>query len=239
MARRPRTARPRPPANYRFEFLGFRDGWYVLRVDMSLPGERLEALAFEGRVTDFLVSQRITPGTWSHFGKGNTGDYPVLPTADTDLGLLLKRPADVLRLAASFPTTGITVETLHAALQAEARVHRFVVEDAAKIAHAAIRTLILTFGDVYPTWDELGGETRVLFMTQVRHRLEHPVEPADQTHVAWVDQRLKDKWKYGPAFSVEDLTDPLLVPWGKLQERDRVRYSLLASVVGSIAPLLA
>lgn len=239
MARRPRQARPTTPADYQFAFLGFRDGWYLLRADMTQPAQPLDALAFEGRVVDWLINQRITPGTWSHFGSGNTGEYPIVPNEDgTALCLLLKRPADVLRLCATFSCTGITDETLLAALRAEAKVHRFVVEDAAKLAHDAIRGLIQTFGDTYPTWDALGGETRVAFTLQVRHRLGHLDEPVEQTHQAWLDQRRRDKWQYGSEYSDERLTDPLLVPWKNLSEIAKSRYRLMASVVASVAPLL-
>lgn len=244
MSRQPRARTRRqsnPPAAYSFAFHGFRDGWYVLTADITQPAQPLDALAFHARVTDWLVNQRVTPGKWSHFGTGNNGEYPILPsdTFDGKLALLLRRPADVLRLSTVFRCTGLSDETLLAAVRAEARVHVFVTEDAAKIAHDAIRRLLTTFGDTYPAWEDLGGETRVAFMLQVRHRLEHPDEPVEQTHDQWKDQRVKDGWKYGSQFSDEALTDPLLVPWRNLSEIAKSRYRLLASVIASVAPLLA
>ena len=210
---------------------------------MSIPAQHLDSLAFEGQVAEWLINQRVTPGIWSHFGSGNTGEYPVLPsdTYDGNLALLLKRPADVLRLATVFETTGLTDEAFLAAVRAEARVHRFVIEDAARIAHDAIRRLIMTFGDEYPTWEHLGGETRVAFMLQVKHRVAHPDEPIEQTHADWVDQRLRDKWHYGSVFNADAdvLTDPLLVPWKHLSELAKTRYRLLASTITALAPLLA
>jgi RyR domain len=206
---------------------------------MTLPHGRMDALAFEGQIINWLVTQRITPGTWSHFGSGNTGDYPLVFNDDgTALCLKLKRPADVLRVAGVFPCTGLTIETLHAAVRAEASVHRFVVEDAARIAHDAIRRLYLTYGDRYPAWDDLGGETRVAFILQVRHRLEHPNEPIELMHQSWIETRVKDGWKVAAEFSEAALTDPLLVPWKRLSDRAQARYQLLASVVASLAPLL-
>lgn len=234
---RPRK-RPAAPI-YSFEFLGFLDGWYRLQADMSAYSPRLEALAFESLVTNWLINQRITPGTWSHFGSGNTGEYPIVANEDgSALCLLLKRPADVLRLSANFPCTEITRDSLMAAVQAEADVHRFVLEDAAQIAHEAIRKLILTFNEPYPTWDALGGETRVAFLLQVKHRVEHPNESPQDLHQNWVDGRLKDGWQFAGQFDAAKLTDPLLVAWRNLSERDRTRIRLFASVVASLAPLL-
>jgi hypothetical protein len=242
MARPSRSAssgRAASPASFSFAFLGFHDEWYMLQADMSVPQRHLDALAFEGQVTHWLITQRITPGTWSHFGSGNTGDYPLVFNDDgTALCLLLKQPADVLRFADVFPCTGLTVETLYGAVRAEASVHRFVFDDAAKIAHDAIRRLHLTYGEHYPTWDDLGGETRVAFTLQVQYRFEHPDEPIEQMHHSWVERRLKDGWKIAAEFNVTDLTDPLLVPWKRLSERAQARYRLLASVVASLAPLL-
>lgn len=241
MAKRASSSSPGATSpSYNFMFLGFRDDWYVLRADMSAPSRNMAALAFEGQVTEWLVSQRLTPGIWSHFGSGNTGEYPVLPEIDgAALYLLLKRPADVLRCAAKFACTGISPDSLLAAVQAEASVHRFVLDDAVQIAHNAIYRLAQTFGDRYPTWEELGGETRVTFTLQVKRRFEHPSEPIEQLHQTWVDQRHKDGWHYAAQFSVENRTDPLLVPWKNLNLRTQTRYHLLASVTASLAALLA
>jgi hypothetical protein len=239
MAKRQSTRRGGAAVAYSFAFLGFHDGWYVLQADMSAPSAHLAALAFEGQVTSWLITNRITPGTWSHFGSGNTGDYPLVFNEDgSGLNLLLKRPADVLRLSASFACTGLTVDALHAAVQAEADVHIFVLDDAARIAHDAIRRLNLTFGENYPTWDDLGGETRVAFLLHIRRRFEYPNEPIEDLHEAWVATRLQDGWRLAARFSAEQQTDPLLVPWPRLTERARTRYRLIASVVISLTPLL-
>jgi hypothetical protein len=240
---RRKPARParrvRKPAAYSFAFQGFRDGWYVLVADMTIVGESLDALAFESRVAEWLITQRITPGKWSHFGAGNTGEYPVLPTEDgSALGLLLKRPADVLRLSAEFPCTGLTDETILAALQAEARVHRFVLDDAAKIIHTAIHQLVTTMGDEFPLWTALDGETRVAFTIQVRQRMEHADEPVERLHETWVDQRRRDGWRYGSKLDATEHTDPLMVPWKNLRPMNQARYRLIASMASAMAPLM-
>jgi RyR domain len=235
MARRA-SSRTTGAAEPNFVFLGFRDEWYVLRAELPVWGSQA-ALAFEGRVAAWLIDQWITPGTWSHFGRGNTGEYPVVPD-DNDLYLLLKRPADVLRCEAIFRCTGLDPDSLLAAIRAEAGVYRFRVDDVVRITYNAIYTLMQTFGDSYPSWESVGGETRVAFILQITHRLAHLEDPIEQLHTAWVAQREKDGWHYGGQFSIQNLTDPLLVPWKHLNVRTRTRYHLLASTVASLSPLL-
>jgi hypothetical protein len=238
MARRATQPRVRRSPVFRFDFIGFRDGWYLLRADMSAYNRNLESLSFEARVTTFLVTQRLTPGIWSHFGSGNTGEYPIVPDEDgSALCLLLKRPADVLRIAAEFPCRGVSDETLMAALRAEASVHIFVVEDVAKVVHDALRRLSLTFGDPYPTWEQLDGETRVEFLLTVEHSMTHPEETPQARHERWVDQRMKDGWRYGTTFSAVALRDPLILPWKNLSERAQARYRLIVAVAQSLMPL--
>jgi hypothetical protein len=239
MGRRPRSSQPRSFSGYSFAFLGFHDGWYVLEADMRAPQGHLDAVAFEARVTTWLVTNRITPGIWSHFGSGNTGDYPLVFNEDgSALNLLLKRPADVLRLSAVFPCTGITVDALHAAVQAEADVHIFILDDLARIAHEAIRSLSLAFGEYYPSWADLGGETRVAFTLQVKRCFDHPEETVETIHQTWVEQRVRDGWKLAARFSQDRLTDPLLLPWRRLSERVQARYRLLQATVAALAPML-
>jgi hypothetical protein len=242
MARPARSSARRRPVGYRFEFLGFRDDWYLLRVDMSRPGEHLEAAGFTASVESWLLNQRITPGKWSHFGRGNTGEYPVLPGNEDEedaLYLLLKRPADVYRLSDKFPVIGLTVETVAAAVRAEANVHRHTIEDIAHVAHVAIHSLLTMHNRPCATWRTLDSETRVALIEQVRRRLDRLDEPVEAMHETWMDQRMKDGWHYGSLFDAGQHRDPLIVPWKHLHAVDQARLRLLAATVASLAPLLA
>lgn len=243
MARRlpPRKAAPRPrrPRPFEFEFIGWADGWYVLRA--ATAGQRgLDAHAFENEVLEWLIDQDITPNDLSYLANGNTGDGPVVPALPdgSALCLLLRNPTDVLRLEMRFPCSGITPEAFHAAVKAEASVHKFVLADIAQIAHDAIRRMVLLYGDDMPPWDHLSDEGRQFTLQIVREFLEQPDRPANEQHARWVDLRLAEGWHYGAEIDFENHQHPLLMPFNKLSAEDQAKRRLLASTVASLAPLL-
>jgi len=234
MARRPRTRRdPR----FRFSFVGWRDGWYVLRLPTS-NRPPLEVHAFENAVLDWLIDQDITPNDLSYLAKGNTGDGPVVPAAGDALGLLFRRPADVLRFEREFGCRGVTPEAMFAALHAEASVHKFVLADLALIAYDAIRRFVLVFGDDFPEWDDLVRDEQQFFLQLVREYLENPDWSADRLHGAWVDRRQIEGWQYAPEVDLTEHLHPSMVPFSKLPPREQAQTRLTASVIASLAPLL-
>jgi hypothetical protein len=241
MGRRP--TRRQTDTGFPFAFLGFRDGWYVLRADIprTRPSNSIAALAFEGRVSNWLITHRITPGTWSHFGSGNTGEYPFIPELAEDehaLHLLLKRGPDVLRLANVFPCTGITPASFMAASQAEAAVHIYIIDDIAILAYEAARNLLALSGEALPAWSDLNGETRVMLVIQVREHLERPSETVEDIHARYVDQRLRADFRFGVRLDERAKTDPLLLPWNQLRPITQARYRQWIGIVEALGPLL-
>jgi hypothetical protein len=106
---------------FRFTFLGWRDGWYVLL--LRAKGHHApEVQAFRKRVLKWLIEQEITPEIWSHMADSNIVNGLAGPAADR-LWLLLRRASDVLRFEREFGARGITPETIVAAVYAEAKSH--------------------------------------------------------------------------------------------------------------------
>jgi hypothetical protein len=240
MPRRPtRTARPAAPLPApSFRFGGFFDGWYALRADLAAFSST-EGFNYRSAVIAWMWDEGITAGTWGHLANGNTGDYPVVPAFEDGSGLclLLKRPADVIRLAKTF-TVDYSVARLHRAMQAEADVHRFIVADIARIAYEATRQLALVFNETRTAWDELSDDLRQLIIQRAREHLEHPERTAQSTHEAWVDRRLLEGWHYAADLDLKEKRHPHLVPFNKLPPRERARQTLFVSTVASLVNLL-
>jgi hypothetical protein len=237
MTRRP-TRPVVPPSPPSFRFVGFIDGWYALRADLSGYGSS-EVFAYRGAVIAWMMDEGITPGIWGHLANGNTGDYPVVPAFEDGSGLclLLKRPADVIRLAKTF-TVDYSVARLHRAMQAEADVHRFIVADMARIAYEATRQLAMVFNETRTAWDDLSDDLRQLIIQRAREHLEHPDWTAQSTHEAWVDRRLLEGWHYAADLDLRDKRHPHLVPFNKLPARERARQILFVSTIASLVGLL-
>jgi len=232
MARRPTNNR------FRFSFLGWQAGWYVLR----LPTERLAALEFHSysnEILEWLIDQEITPNELSYLANGNTGDGPPVPARDGDaLCLLLRRAVDVLRFAMVFRCWGVTPEAIYTALHAEASVHKFVLADLALVAYDAIRRFVLVYGDDFPDWDDLEDDEQQFFLQLVREYLEDPARSPEQMHEAWMARRRIEGWHYAPEVDLTERLHPSMVPFGKLTEREQAQTRLTGGVIASLAPML-
>jgi hypothetical protein len=233
MARGPRRA-----PQFRFQFLGWQAGWYVLRLTTARRPP-LEVHAFQGRVFEWLIEQGITPNDKSYLANGNTGDGPVVPAmADgSALCLLLRRVEDVRRFAREFGCRDLNPETMWDAVDAAASVHRFALLDVGRIAYDAIRRLYLVFGDRFPEWDDQLADEQQFFLQRVREYMEHPDWSADRLHAAWMDRRQAEGWRYGPEADFERRQHPALVPFSKLLDRDQAVVRLIASAVASLLSL--
>ena len=227
--KRPAAKKAAPPL---FSFLGFRDGWYQLRaINATIENETVE----------WLIDEQITIGKWSWAGNGTVyPDRPRLPVANdgSQFGVLLKRPADVIRFEMRFPCFGITPETMLAALRAEATKTRLSHEDIARVAYDANMRLNLLTGVESPAWDDFTPEDRDLFIDGVRMQIEQPNRTIEQIHEDWVDDRIRNGWRYGTVRDHTRKTHPSIVPFAELSLVEKVKDTLFASIVTSLLPLL-
>jgi hypothetical protein len=198
-----------------------------------------DVFEYRNALTRWMWDQAITAGIWGHLANGNTGDYPVVPAFEdgSALCLLLKRPADVLRLAKTF-TVDYSVARLHRAIQAEADVHRFIIADIARIAHEATRQLAMVYNETRTAWEALSDDLQQLIIQRVREHLEHPEQSAQSTHDAWVDRRLLEGWQYAADLNLQERRHPHLMPFHKLPPRERARQTLFVSTITALASLL-
>ena len=229
--------RPTRDNRFRFSFLGWQTGWYVLRLPNRLPP--LDWHAYRNEILEWLIEQDITPNDLSYLANGNTGDGPVVPAMEGDaLCVLLRRAVDVMRFAMQFRCWGVTPEAMYAALSAESRVHKFVLADLALVAYDAIRRFVLVFGDEFRDWDDLTDDEQQFFLQLVREYLEAPTRTAEQMHEAWFDRRRLEGWHYAPEVDLYNHLHPSMVPFSKLSEREQAQTRLMANVIASLAPML-
>lgn len=242
MAQRTRRSRGRSrEPGFSFQFLGWQRGWYTLRANIGRPHSALSAHRFENEVLDWLIEQEITPGPTglAYLAKGNTGDGPVVPETDgPSLGLLFRRPTDVVRFEMAFRCRGLTAEAMLEAIRREASVHKLVLIDVARLAHAAVVEHTTVFGEVAIAWDDLEDNDRELFIQMIREFAAHPEWTPEQQHQTWVDIRLREDWQYGATVDYRRRRHPLLVPFDRLSREEQMRRRLIVGVVTSLASYL-
>jgi hypothetical protein len=236
-----KAAAKKQPSRFEFQFLGFRDGWYALRVNLSrkVGDAPLNALTFENEVVEWLIANRVTPGKFSAVGNGNIVGRPILPVPPdgSHLGVLLKRPADVMRFEMRFPCRGITPQSMMDALRGEATMVRFGPSHIAQVAYDANRRLDLIHGNDCLVWDDCDVTDTMAFTEAVLIQIAQPERSARKIHEDWMADRLEKGWKLGPKNN-RNKTHPSLVPFDYLSRVEQAKDQLFADVVKSLLPLM-
>lgn len=109
------------------------------------------------------------------------------------------------------------------------------IEMIARIAHEAIRALCLESG--YPVaepWDNASPEERAVTLSDVNYHLNNPLVGDAARHNDWLAAMRKDKWKFGQQYSLEDKTDPAMIPYNLVDPAKRNQDRLLRYVVQGV-----
>lgn len=112
------------------------------------------------------------------------------------------------------------------------------IEDIARVCHEANRGLCEANGDrSQKPWDDADGWQRSSALVGVDFALEHPDVPDSAQHDAWMNDKIRDGWKYGAEKDAEAKTHPCLVPFDELPPEQRAKDTLFRAVVKALAPL--
>jgi len=105
-------------------------------------------------------------------------------------------------------------------------------EDIARICHETNRAYCFGLGDhSQPTWDLAADWQRDSTIKGVVMALEHPETTPEQSHEAWMKEKLAAGWKYGPQKAPDRLEHPCLVPYSELSPEHRMKDTLFLAVV--------
>lgn len=113
------------------------------------------------------------------------------------------------------------------------------IEKIARTAHDAIRGWCLANGQKeIPEWAD--APEWMVFATResVAAVLENLGMPAsDQQHDQWMAEKFRDGWVFGPKKDPEKKTHPLLIPFEDLPEVERMKDTLINSIVVALAEI--
>lgn len=108
----------------------------------------------------------------------------------------------------------------------------YPVEQIAKICHETNKHFTRTIGDfTQHSWEEAEEWQRQSAIAGVKFALENPDAPASAQHDAWMKDKLKDGWKYGPEKDADKREHPCMVPYSALPLEQRTKDHLFKGVV--------
>lgn len=89
----------------------------------------------------------------------------------------------------------------------------------------------------YPSWSEAEEWMRASTIESVEHALAHPDAPPGAQHVQWMEQKIRDGFRWGENKDAEAKTHPMLVPFADLPEDERAKDAIVIALVKALTNL--
>lgn len=108
------------------------------------------------------------------------------------------------------------------------------IEKIAQVCHETNRAYCEVIGDhSQKSWNEAEQWQRESAIAGVRFRLNNLDAPSSVQHDAWLNDKVKDGWKYGEVKDASAKTHPCIVPYDKLPLEQQIKDKLFVAVVKS------
>ena len=105
----------------------------------------------------------------------------------------------------------------------------------ARVCHEVNRAVCEAAGDTsQKPWPEAEQWQRDSAVRGVEFAQANPTAPASAQHNAWLADKEKDGWKYGPVKNPEAKEHPCFVPYGQLPENQRLKDEMFGLVVRAV-----
>lgn len=104
----------------------------------------------------------------------------------------------------------------------------------ARVCHEANRAYCESIGDLsQKPWNEADGWQRDSAIKGVEYALANPDAPPSTQHDAWLADKQKAGWVYGPVKDPETKQHPCIVPYDELPIEQKVKDYLFKAIVHS------
>lgn len=114
------------------------------------------------------------------------------------------------------------------------------VFDIARIAHEANRQLCLALGDLsQPIWEEAPEWQRDSAVNGVNFHRQDPDATPEKSHEAWMAQKVREGWTYGPVKDPEAKQHPCMVAYSDLPPLQRAKDHLFRGICHALLPFVA
>jgi hypothetical protein len=109
------------------------------------------------------------------------------------------------------------------------------LEQIARICHAANRAYCRSIGEIpQKPWDELNDKQRNATIEAVIFIIDHPSAGTAAPHEEWLNNKMRDGWRYGPSKDLEKKEHPGLVPYAELPPEQWVKDALFKAIIQTL-----
>lgn len=113
------------------------------------------------------------------------------------------------------------------------------VLDIARICHEANKIYCETIGDLSQTsWPTSPAWQKTSAIKGVEFHLANPDAGVADSHNSWLDEKVRDGWKYGPVKDAEKKEHPCFVAYEELPAEQQAKDYLFRGIVHSLAPFV-
>lgn len=116
--------------------------------------------------------------------------------------------------------------------------HGIAIEQIARVCHEANRAYCAVLGDnSQPAWEDAPEWQRSSAVNGVTMHIQNRKAGPAASHNAWMKEKQKTGWKYGPVKDPEKKEHPCMVPFDQLPPAQQAKDVLFRSVVHALADL--
>lgn len=113
----------------------------------------------------------------------------------------------------------------------------FDIAIVAKICHQANKAYCESNGDSSQLdWENAAAWQRKSACAGVEYAIANPDASPGSQHAAWLADKIKDGWKYGPKKDEKKKEHPSMVPFEQLPVLDQLKDALFLSIVRALVP---
>jgi hypothetical protein len=114
-----------------------------------------------------------------------------------------------------------------------------IIEDIAKICHQANKALCQIHGDHSQLdWESASMWQHDAAINGVKFHLDNPTALPQASHEAWIKEKVRNGWVYGPVKNAELKTHPCIILFDELLPQDQAKDYLFANIVHSLKKFL-
>lgn len=103
------------------------------------------------------------------------------------------------------------------------------------VCHEANRAYCQSIGDdTQPSWSKAPEWQKDSSKNGVKFHLKNPKAKPEDSHISWMEEKIKDGWKYGKVKNPAKKQHPCMVPYNKLPVSQRRKDALFIAVVHAL-----